>query len=79
LPAASWDGATARALAAPQVALGLAVPLVRSGGLALLMLGPEDPLPAHPRATLFHVEHYRVDGRSRRSALWTVDATPPSP
>lgn len=74
---ATWDGAVARALAPPPTALDLTLHRLRPGGRAVLLLGPEGPVPEHPEARLFHVEHYRIGDRSRRVATWTR-VTPPS-
>ncbi|MCB9686261.1 MAG: 16S rRNA (guanine(527)-N(7))-methyltransferase RsmG [Alphaproteobacteria bacterium] len=62
-----WDGITARAFAPPTEVLGHAARLLVPGGTALLMLQQDQALPEVDGFEVFHVEHYTVHGRARRS------------
>jgi 16S rRNA (guanine527-N7)-methyltransferase len=67
LPAATYDGILARAFATPAVTLEHAARLLRPGGRALLFLSETTELPPHPRFAVFHVEHYALDGKARKT------------
>jgi 16S rRNA (guanine527-N7)-methyltransferase len=67
VPPHSYDGILARAFASPDVVLTHAERLLVPGGTAVLFLTEDQPLPALDGFEVFHVEHYEVDRRSRRT------------
>ena len=67
LPDQAYDGVLARAFAPPADVLAHARRLLRPGGQVVLFLQADTPLPEHPGFEVFHVEHYRVGNKDRRS------------
>lgn len=69
LPAATWDGAMARGLAAPAQVLAWAERVLVPGGRLLLMLTAGQPLHP-PEGWQVEAEYaYAIDGRERRAVL----------
>lgn len=66
LPDGGYDGVISRAYRPPELYLQDALRLLKVGGTAVLMLARQDP-PTHAGLKMFHVEHYRVDGRPRQA------------
>lgn len=67
LPAGTYDGITARALAAPEEVLRLATPLVKPGGHALIFLQADQPAPVVDGWSLVGERPYVVEGKARRT------------
>lgn len=63
-----YDGVMSRALSAPEEMLEIGRRLLVPGGTLVLFLQGDAPIPAAPDYAVFHVEHYEVDGRARKSA-----------
>ncbi len=64
----SLDGVVSRAYRPPDAYLADACRLLRPGGIAVLLLARQaPPVPPEP-LSMFHVEHYVVDGRPRQAA-----------
>jgi len=63
----SYDGVLARAFGTPEHTLRHAARLLGPGGRAVLFLGADTALPDHPAFEVFHVEHYVVEGKQRRT------------
>jgi len=59
-----YDGILSRALHAPERMVEVARRLVRPGGTLVLFLQEEAGVPNG----VFHVEHYRVEGKARKAA-----------
>lgn len=64
IPDASFDGVISRAYKPPADYLVDAHRLLRPGGVAVLLLAQQEA-PVVAGLEVFHVEHYRVDGRPR--------------
>jgi hypothetical protein len=71
LPSEAYDGVLARAFATPVVTLEHAARIVRPGGAALLFLTETTDSPQHPGFEVFHVEHYTVGGKARKTVALT--------
>lgn len=63
-----YDGLVARAFAPPDRVVGLALQLLREGGLCVLFLQDGAPIPVREGLEVFHVEHYEVEGKQRMAA-----------
>lgn len=68
LPAGVFDGVMSRALASPGEMVEVASRLLVPGGTLVLFLQEEAEVPTSPGWDVFHVEHYAVDGRPRKTA-----------
>ena len=68
LEPARYDGILSRALHAPERMVEVARRLVIPGGRLVLFLQADAPVPSSPDTHVFHVEHYAVDGKARKSA-----------
>jgi len=75
LPAGAYDGVLARAFAAPDRTLSHAARVLGSGGRAVLFLGADTPTPSRPGFGVFHVEHYVVEGKARRTVELVRDGS----
>jgi 16S rRNA (guanine527-N7)-methyltransferase len=64
-----YDGIMSRALTAPDAMLDVARRLLVPGGTLLLFLQDDAPVPHAEDFEVFHVEHYAVDGKRRKSAV----------
>lgn len=64
LPAARFDGIVSRAYKPPPEMIEEGRRLLKPGGLLVLLLAKE-AAPRAPDFEVFHVEHYRVDGKER--------------
>ena len=64
-----YDGVVSRAFAPPPQVLEHGLRLLRPGGTLVLFLQEDAHPPDDPRYQMFHVEHYEVDGRSRKSVF----------
>ena len=62
-----YDGAVARAFAAPERVLEFAERLVRPDGLVVLFLQADTEPPERTGFELFHVEHYEVQKKRRKA------------
>ena len=67
LPGQAYDGIVARAFAPPPAVLDHARRLLVPGGIVVLFLQEGPPLGETPGFEAFHVEHYAVEGKSRRA------------
>jgi len=73
LPPGAWDGAMARALAAPEQVLAWAERVLVPAGRLFLMLTAEQPFEV-PRGWRLEREHaYAIDGKARRAVLLQRD------
>lgn len=78
LPAASLDGVIARAFMPPEDYLALARPLLRPGGVAVVLLGDRDWTP--PSGWKVRSEHrYAVPDGHRRRWVLQPDSSEPTP
>lgn len=68
LAANAYDGIMSRALHAPEVMLDVGRRLLKPGGTLVLFLQADADVPEAPDYQVFHVEHYVVDGKRRKSA-----------
>jgi 16S rRNA (guanine527-N7)-methyltransferase len=68
LESGQYDGVLSRALHAPKQMVEVARRLLRPGGRMVLFLQADAPVPQAPDVEVFHVEHYAVDGKARKSA-----------
>lgn len=75
LPAGSYDGVMARALAQPEVVLGHAARLLRPGGRCVVMLTGQQPMPSHSGLGEPTTRAYEVEGKARVVATWTRCST----
>ena len=62
-----YDGVVARAFASPQTVLDHAARLLRPDAVVVLFLQADGAVPEDPRFEVFHVEHYAVQGKSRKA------------
>lgn len=62
-----FDGVVSRAFAPPDVVLAHAARLLGPGGVLVLFLQADAPVPPHPRFEPFHVERYEVAGKRREA------------
>jgi 16S rRNA (guanine(527)-N(7))-methyltransferase RsmG len=62
----SLAGVVARAFQPPAAMLKTVRPLLELGGIAVVLVAREDPQDAEG-FEMFHVEHYKVEGKPRRS------------
>lgn len=67
LDAGVYDGVTARAFAAPEVVVAEARRLLKPGGVVVLFLQDDGPLPPHPGFEVAGETPYSVAGLRRRS------------
>jgi 16S rRNA (guanine527-N7)-methyltransferase len=67
LPAGAYDGILARAFAPVVEVLVHAERLLTPDGTALLFVGADAPPPSHRAFEVFHVEHYEVEAKPRRT------------
>ncbi len=67
LPGGTYDGVLARAFASPAKVLEHSRRLLVAGGVVVLFLQEETLLPETAGFEMFHVEHYEVGDRRRRS------------
>ena len=67
-----YDGVVSRAFAPPAVVLDHAERLLVKGGTLVLFLQEEADVPSDPRFEMFHVEHYEVAGRRRKSVFMVI-------
>lgn len=74
LPAASYDGLTARAFAPPEQVLEHAARLLRPGGWVVLFLQDDAPVPPDERFVGEATRRYEVQGKRRRSVLLSLRA-----
>lgn len=63
----TYDGLVSRAFASPEVVLDYARRLVRPGGLVVFFLQETGDAPPAEDFEVFHVEHYEVGGKQRKS------------
>jgi 16S rRNA (guanine527-N7)-methyltransferase len=69
LPAALYDGVTARALAKPPVVCRLASKVLKDGGLLVLFLAEHTPIPEHRDFELVDARHYDTSTHRRLAAV----------
>ncbi|MEZ4322971.1 MAG: RsmG family class I SAM-dependent methyltransferase [Myxococcota bacterium] len=67
LETGAYDGVMSRALTAPDAMVDAARRLLVPGGTAVLFLQDDAPVPEAPDFEVFHVEHYEVEGKHRKS------------
>ena len=63
-----YDGVLSRALHAPEQMVEVARRLLRPEGRMVLFLQADAPVPEAHDVEVFHVEHYAVGGKARKSA-----------
>lgn len=68
LASGAYDGVVSRALHAPERMVEVARRLLVPGGTLVLLLQDDAAVPEGNGAEVFHVEHYRVDGKRRKAA-----------
>ena len=68
LEPSAYDGLLSRALTSPEKLLGIGRRLLTPGGTLVLQLQEHAPIPDAGDYTMFHVEHYVVDGKARKAA-----------
>ena len=71
LEAGAYDGVLSRALHAPERMVEVARRLVHPGGTLVLFLQDDAPVP--DGGTVFHVEHYAVEGKGRKAAYLRLE------